>query len=141
MEETLQVTCPSCAKTMKVQPALVGRKVRCKGCASVFRVLQGGKTVAVDVDSKPASSEKASPAPSSLPDTEPAPARRKNRALAIAVAAAVAAMGGGTWFALHHRPLTGNVSMAANAPAMNLPLADNGFFAPGTIKLEARIIR
>lgn len=38
MSDTLEVTCPSCGKGLKVPAALAGKKVKCKGCDTAFAV-------------------------------------------------------------------------------------------------------
>lgn len=38
MADTLDVKCPTCGKALKVPAALVGKKVKCKGCDTAFPV-------------------------------------------------------------------------------------------------------
>jgi ribosomal protein L40E len=38
MADTLDVKCPTCGKALKVPAALVGKKVKCKGCDTAFAV-------------------------------------------------------------------------------------------------------
>jgi len=38
MADALTITCPECAKAMKVPAKLVGQRIRCKGCETIFEV-------------------------------------------------------------------------------------------------------
>ena len=66
MAETLDITCPSCGKGMKVPAAVVGKVIRCKGCSHTFAVAAPG------APPKPPSAKvaptKAKPAPPAGPD-------------------------------------------------------------------------
>jgi hypothetical protein len=52
MASTITITCPECDKQMKVSAEVIGKKIRCKGCSTVFPVkapagaAAGGKSAA-----------------------------------------------------------------------------------------------
>jgi len=61
MADTIPVSCPSCAKGMKVPVAMAGKKIRCKECQTVFAVpTVGGAKPAM---AKPATAKPAPPKP------------------------------------------------------------------------------
>lgn len=60
MADTIPVSCPSCAKGMKVPVAMAGKKIRCKECQTVLTVpTAGGSKPAT---AKPAPAKPAKPA-------------------------------------------------------------------------------
>ena len=71
MADTLDITCPSCGKGMKVPAAVVGRVIRCKACSHTFAVTAPG-TPAKPAAPKP---QAAKPAP---PKAKPAPPTGKD---------------------------------------------------------------
>ena len=59
MADTIPVSCPSCAKGMKVPVAMAGKKIRCKECQTVLTVpMAGGSKPAT---AKPAPAKPAKP--------------------------------------------------------------------------------
>lgn len=36
MAATIAIVCPKCSKNMKVPPAIIGKKLQCKGCQNIF---------------------------------------------------------------------------------------------------------
>jgi hypothetical protein len=69
MAGTIAVVCPECGKQVQAPPELIGKKVRCKGCSTVFTVQSAAQKTAIKTaPSKPAGPVKAAaPAPKGKP--------------------------------------------------------------------------
>lgn len=63
MADTLDVSCPSCGKGLKVPAALAGKKVKCKGCDTTFAVPAPKPAKAPAAAAKPAAPPPPPPAP------------------------------------------------------------------------------
>ncbi|MGL6073598.1 MAG: hypothetical protein ACRC8S_05485 [Fimbriiglobus sp.] len=61
MAETLEISCPSCGKKMKVPANLLGKRIRCKGCETPFEVQD--PTAAKPKSAKPAAAKPATAKP------------------------------------------------------------------------------
>jgi predicted Zn finger-like uncharacterized protein len=46
MASTITITCPECEKQMKVSADIIGKKIRCKGCSTVFPARAGASATA-----------------------------------------------------------------------------------------------
>lgn len=75
MAATLDISCPHCAKAIKLPAELVGKTIRCKGCQQTFTV--GGAKAAKPAMAKPSKPAKAVPPPAdAIPFKEDEPAKK-----------------------------------------------------------------
>src|SRR5262245_17097496 len=66
----VSASCPKCSATAIVPERLVGQKVRCKTCESVFVVAESAPAATFEVTPSPAPSPTPSPAPPPAPPAE-----------------------------------------------------------------------
>jgi hypothetical protein len=64
MPATLDVTCPSCGKALKIPAELEGKRVKCKDCQEVFQVRAPGAKAGKAAAGKPAAPKSDPPPPS-----------------------------------------------------------------------------
>ena len=69
MATTFVIACPDCSKQVKVSDEVVGKRIRCKGCGTIYPVRAAND--AVPTPPKPAGTKGKSPPPAPKPKAKP----------------------------------------------------------------------